>query len=159
MIPIPKNCPCSSQQLYQSCCQPLHNGKLTASSAQQLMCSRYSAFCLGKIDYLINTLLPEKRQADDEQILGETIKQTQWLGLKIIKHSQQRQTASVEFVAFYKDNPIGQLHERSRFIKHNGRWFYIDSEILNPIKLSRNELCFCGSGKKVKKCHDDATTK
>lgn len=120
MTDIPKSCPCSSNRSYKSCCQPLHDKKLTANSAEQLMCSRYSAFCLGKIDYLIATLLPEKRQDDDEQILHQTIKDTHWLGLKIIQHSQQEQTASVEFIAFYQDNPVSQLHERSRFIHQGG---------------------------------------
>ncbi len=148
-----KYCPCTSNRSYKSCCQPLHDGDLQASSAEQLMCSRYSAFCLGNINYLIATLHPDKRKVDDEQALDKTIKQTKWLGLRVIKHKQSGQTATVEFVAFFKNEPIGQLHERSNFIKEGARWFYVDGEFLAPIKLARNELCFCGSGKKFKKCH------
>ncbi len=66
------------------------------------MYSRYSAYCLGNIDYLITTLHPDKRKANDEQALTQTIGQTIWLGLKIIKHKQKGQTATVEFVAFYE---------------------------------------------------------
>ncbi len=117
------------------------------------MCSRYSAFCLGNVDYLITTLHTDKRKVDDEKMLNQTIEQTKWLGLRIIKHKQTGQAATVEFVAFFEDKPIGQLHERSRFIKDDGCWFYVDGEFLPPIKLMRNELCFCGSGKKFKKCH------
>jgi|GEM_PF-3215856 len=38
-------------------------------------------------------------------------------------------------------------------IKQNTHWFYVDGELLEDMKLSRNEPCFCGSGKKLKKCH------
>jgi len=148
-----KPCPCISGKSYSACCQPLHQGKIAASSAQQLMCSRYSAFCLGNIDYLIQTLHPDKRQADDKTTLAQTIKQTKWLGLKIVAHKNSGLNATVEFIAFYQENPIGQLHEKSNFLKENGQWFYVDGEFLEPIKLSRNELCFCGSGKKLKRCH------
>ena len=148
-----KQCPCLSGKPYSACCQPLHEDKITASSAEQLMCSRYSAFYLGMIDYLIDTLHPDKRQNDDQLTLAQTIKKTQWLGLKIIAHKASKQSATVEFIAFYQDEGIGQLHEKSQFIKEKGRWFYQDGEILAPMKLSRNELCFCGSGKKLKRCH------
>ena len=123
------------------------------------MCSRYSAYCVGNINYLIATLHPDKRKIDDKQALDKTIQQTKWLGLRIVKQTQAGQKATVEFIAFYEDESnsqsLGQLHERSNFIKENGRWFYVDGAFLAPIKLTRNELCFCNSGKKFKKCHGD----
>lgn len=153
MLDNAKPCPCISGKSYSACCQALHEGKITASSAEQLMCSRYSAFYLGKVDYLIQTLHPDKRQADDQTTLAQTIKQTKWLGLKIVAHKNSGLKATVEFIAFYQENPIGQLHEKSNFVKESSQWFYNDGEFLEPIKLSRNELCFCGSGKKLKRCH------
>lgn len=152
-LPSTSTCPCDSNKPYQSCCHTLHKGDLTANSAEQLMRSRYSAFVVGDIAYLIATLHPDKRQVDDEAILRQIIEQTHWLGLKIIRHKATGNDATVEFVAFYQDEPTGQLHERSHFIKENKQWFYVDGEMLSPIKLSRNDLCFCGSGKKIKKCH------
>lgn len=116
------------------------------------MRSRYSAFCLNKVNYLIDTLHPDKRQLDDKHTLKQSIEDTQWLGLKIIKQSSSSTT--VEFVAFYKEKTvIAQLHERSNFIKKDKQWFYVDGELLPAIKLARNEVCFCGSAKKFKKCH------
>lgn len=157
MISDGQLCPCTSNLPYQSCCQPFHHKDTQASSAEQLMRSRYSAFCLGNIEYLIATLHPDKRKTDDRQTLGQTIRQTQWLGLKIIDHKVFRQSATVEFVAFFQDQTveqkINQLHERSTFIKEDERWFYVSGAFLPPIKLARNYLCFCGSGQKVKKCH------
>lgn len=145
------SCPCISGKAYQICCEPLHLDILHASSAEQLMRSRYSAFVMGKISYLIDTHHPDKHQTDDEQTLIQTIEHTQWLGLKIINHEQSGENATVEFIAFYQHQPIGQLHECSNFIKQNRHWYYVDGEALPAIKLSRNELCFCGSGKKIKK--------
>ncbi|KKL28906.1 hypothetical protein LCGC14_2370490, partial [marine sediment metagenome] len=60
MINVSLPCPCCSNQTYQKCCQKLHNGDLTAASAEQLMRSRYSAFVVGDIGYLIKTLHPDK---------------------------------------------------------------------------------------------------
>lgn len=147
-------CPCKSNKAYKACCQPLHDGHVLANSAEQLMCSRYSAFVLKNTTYLIATLHPDKREVDDETVLKQTMAQTQWLGLKIIAHTPTGKVASVEFSAFFQGkSEIEQLHEKSHFINENDHWFYVDGEILPTIKLSRNDLCFCGSGKKVKKCH------
>jgi len=147
-------CPCKSNKAYQACCQPLHDGHVMVNSAQQLMCSRYSAFVLKNTPYLIATLHPSQHEVDDETVLKQTMAQTHWLGLKIIQHRQKGKIATVEFAAFYQgESSTEQLHEKSNFILDNNRWFYLDGEILPAIKLSRNELCFCGSGKKVKKCH------
>jgi SEC-C motif-containing protein len=117
------------------------------------MRSRYSAFCIGDINYLLTTLHPDYRAHDDMSALQLTIQQTNWLGLKIIQHKPGLEIATVEFVAFYTGQPIEQLHELSRFKKEAGQWLYTDGDLLPAVKLSRNESCFCNSTKKYKKCH------
>jgi SEC-C motif-containing protein len=126
---------------------------LTASSAEQLMRSRYSAFCVGDIVYLLMTLHPDYRTDDNKAVLQLTIEQTTWLGLKVIQHKPGVEKGTVEFVAFYTAKPFEQLHELSRFKKEAGQWLYTDGDILPAVKLSRNEYCFCNSEKKYKKCH------
>jgi SEC-C motif-containing protein len=138
---------------YKSCCQPLHKGSETASSAEQLMRSRYSAFCLGDIDYLQATLHPSYKVTDSKTKLEHTVQQTNWLGLKVIAHKPGLEEATVEFAAFYRDQTFDQLHELSRFKKVAGQWLYTDGEILPAVKLRRNDSCFCNSAKKYKKCH------
>lgn len=147
------NCPCASGLSYAECCQPLHQAEKTAQTAEALMRSRYSAFCLGEVDYLLDTLHPSKRHPGEREALRESIETTQWLGLKVMDHKQAGDRAEVEFVAFYEDAPFSQLHERSRFTREAGRWYYHDGLLLPAIKLGRNEPCFCGSGKKLKHCH------
>ena len=46
------SCPCG-KGLYKDCCEPLHSGKTRAVHAEQLMRSRYSAFALQQIGYIV----------------------------------------------------------------------------------------------------------
>lgn len=66
----------------------------------------------------------------------------------------------VEFKAYYTDKKSGIdsiHHEKSTFLKSKGQWFYLNGKINPPEtnlmkKVSRNDPCPCGSGKKYKKC-------
>jgi SEC-C motif-containing protein len=128
------------------------------------MRSRFSAFCIGHVDYLISTHHPSQRRDDDRAQLAASLNHCQWLELSII-HCQQgstdQQHGEVEFIASYRqDGQLAQLHERSRFVKEQGRWFYLHGDILEtaqstskPSKPGRNQPCHCGSGKKFKHCH------
>jgi SEC-C motif-containing protein len=55
-----------------------------------------------------------------------------WLGLKIV-HARVTggDAAEVEFIARYRvgGSTAARLHERSRFIRECGRWFYVDGEM------------------------------
>ncbi len=65
-------------------------------------------------------------------------------------------TAAVSASAQTTDSPetLMQLHERSRFVKENGQWFYTEGDILPDYQPKRTDLCWCGSGKKFKQCHE-----
>jgi len=115
------------------------------------MRSRYSAYVLKESDYLRDTWHPSTRPA----VLDISSDDTRWQRLEII--ATQGGAAGdaqgmVEFTAHYRG---GQLHERSRFVHDEGRWFYLSGEILPPLqeaKPGRNTPCPCGSGKKYKRC-------
>lgn len=146
-------CHCGHDRTYQSCCQPMHLCLTPANSPEQLMRSRYSAFCCGDIEYLINTTHPSNRAVDDAREIQKSIESTQWHRLQVIDSSSQGDKGSVEFTAFFTANEKpGQLHEKSAFIRENNLWYYFDGEQCPPVKLQRNEPCWCGSGKKLKKC-------
>ena len=156
MIDNSSTCPCLSGLSYQTCCQPFHQKTAKPELAEQLMRSRYCAFYLRDSQYLLDTLYPAKRQPNEKALLDKSINDTEWLGLKIVDTDAGKSKDSegkVEFVAFYQGDGIEQLHERSNFKKENDRWFYVDGIHLPPIKIGRNDGCFCGSGKKFKKCH------
>ena len=151
-----KNCPCGSKKKIQYCCQKYIVGKAKPQTAEQLMRSRYTAFCLGEIDYLVETLHPDKRQANDRKELAKTIKQTTWLNLIIVNTAQGKKsdrTGTVEFVAAFQISEPKQLHECSRFQKIENKWFYVDGDILPDYIPNNNDLCWCGSKKKYHKCH------
>ncbi|WP_252507484.1 YchJ family metal-binding protein, partial [Escherichia coli] len=77
---------------------------------------------------------------------------TEWLGLTVFEHCWQDadNIGFVSFVArFTEGGKTGAIIERSRFLKENGQWYYIDGT--RP-QFGRNDPCPCGSGKKFKKC-------
>lgn len=91
------------------------------------MRSRYSAFVLDLTDYLRDTWHPGTRPGTIER----NPPGLKWLGLSIKAHRQQDEThATVEFVARSRFHGKGdRLHETSRFVREDGRWFYVDGDI------------------------------
>ena len=154
------NCYCGSQVSFNQCCEPLLNGTKKAITAEQLMRSRYSAFCCANIDYLIDSHHVSKHQPNDRETLSSTIDQCQWLALRV--NSTQKglstdSTGEVEFTATYLLNgKPTQLREKSQFVKEEDRWFYLEGDVFadtDSNKIGRNDPCWCNSGKKFKKCH------
>lgn len=149
-------CYCGTLQPFEKCCAPLLSGKQRAKTPEQLMRSRYSAFCTENMEYLLDTCHPSQRKPDDRDTLAGTMAHTQWLGLKILKIEDEpvnKEIGYVEFIAFYNAGDMGQLHENSKFVRENDQWFYFNGVLLDPVTFGRNEPCWCNSGKKYKKCH------
>jgi SEC-C motif-containing protein len=90
------------------------------------MRSRYSAYVLALHDYLLATWHPSTRPAE----LGADEPGLKWLGLEVRRHVQQDDThATVEFVARSKlGGRAHRLHETSRFVREEGRWYYVDGD-------------------------------
>ena len=86
------------------------------------MRSRYSAYVLRNAAHLRATWHASTRP------VSITFDSNQrWLGLKI----KQAEGTNVEFVARYKIGGRGhRLHEKSRFEQSNGRWYYVDGELI-----------------------------
>ncbi len=157
-----KICPCGSGIALSECCGPLLVGDKHAASAEQLMRSRYSAYVLNNDKYLASTWHPSMRSPD---ISDDDQQKPDWLGLEIVNTVAGKPDdteGTVEFIARFKiDNQAGRLHEKSQFIKEEGRWYYLDGEsqeapppktVTKKEKIGRNEPCPCGSGKKYKRC-------
>lgn len=161
-------CPCGDSQdgqtrAYSDCCEPFISGLAKPQHCEQLMRSRYSAYSLAKVDYLVATWHPSKRSALSRQDLIQSAESTEWKRLQIVKSSQQGEKGVVEFNAWFNDKDVhgaGQkseihcLHETSRFEKVDDQWFYVDGDVESSgeSKVGRNDPCPCGSGKKYKKC-------
>ncbi len=150
----PPLCPCGSGQSLANCCQPYLKGVAIAPTPEALMRSRYSAFATQAIDYLIKTHHPSQRSLHDRASLQQSCQTTTWKRLVVLDSGiTDEHLGFVEFMAVYQAAEMGQLHERSAFVKESGQWFYLDGEILPPIEPKRGEPCWCGSGKKYKRCH------
>lgn len=121
-------CPCGSRLHYAGCCGRLHDG-FVADSAEALMRSRYSAYALGRVDYLLATWHPRTRPPRDALIPNPA---TRWLGLTIRRHEVTGpDCAIVEFIARSKTGGASamRLHETSRFEREGGIWRYVDGDV------------------------------
>ena len=122
-------CPCGRPLAYAACCGRWHAGPqaLQAPSADDLMRSRYSAFVAGLPDYLDATWHPSTRPAAIEPLPAGL----RWLGLEVRRHEvRDADHAVVEFVARSKlGGRAERLHETSRFVREDGRWFYVDGDL------------------------------
>lgn len=118
-------CPCGSGVAYDRCCGPFHRGEEVAPTAEALMRSRYAAFALGLPDHLLATWHPRTRPATVELDPA-----TEWVRLEVQDTDgggPDDTEGEVEFTAHVRERGRrGQLHERSRFVRRAGRWFYLD---------------------------------
>ncbi len=125
------DCPCGRLDAkgrvrhFEACCGPLHDGE-PAPDAGRLMRSRYSAFVLGNVPYLMATWHTSSRPVSLEPDAG-----AKWLGLAIKAHRVTGDdSAEVEFVARFRvGGRAVRQHELSRFVREAGRWFYLDGEV------------------------------
>ena len=124
-------CPCGGRS-YGLCCGPLHMGERRASTAEQLMRSRYSAFARREVDYLISTHCePDVPAQQRRRALEQSCRQTRWLGLTIISVSGGGPSdleGTVQFEARYRG---GVQKETSLFARKGdcltGPWLYVRS--------------------------------
>ena len=125
MAERPAHCPCLSGETYAQCCGRFHNGTAHAPTAQLLMRSRYSAYALGDVDYVALTWHPSTRPADLSLDADR-----RWYRLDILAVTAGGPfdtSGTVLFEAFFRDpGHSGSQLEKSRFVRENGRWFYVD---------------------------------
>lgn len=126
-------CPCSPDRDYAACCAPLHDGAVAPDTAA-LMRSRYSAYARGLHAYVLGTWHASTRPAVIE---GDAA--LRWLGLDVREHVEDGDAAEVEFVARWRrgGERAQRLHERSRFVREGGRWWYVDGRFIEPARRGR----------------------
>jgi SEC-C motif-containing protein len=128
------DCPCGRRDAagrvlpYAQCCGRYVEdlAGTPAPDAEALMRSRYSAFVLERADYLLATWHASKRPSQVSFDAG-----AKWLGLEVRDFKvMDADHAEVEFVARQRDKGgrAVRLHERSRFVREDGRWYYVDGD-------------------------------
>ena len=125
MSPARDPCPCGSTRPHPECCGLWHAGA-PAPDAQSLMRSRYTAYVLCNERYLLATWHPSTRPGSIP-----FNKNQKWLGLSVIDaRTTGDDSAEVEFIARSRVSNAAAVrqHERSRFVRESGKWFYVDGD-------------------------------
>lgn len=163
------DCPCCSGVAFATCCEPFLAGTSVPQTAEQAMRARYTAHTRVDTKYLMATLHGEVQEDGAEEAARKWAKESKWLGLEILKTSDggpEDAEGVVEFIARFRDKrgDLHTHHERSLFVKEDGRWLFregygpeqVSAKRTSP-KIGRNDPCSCGSGKKFKKCCEGAS--
>ncbi|MCA9638571.1 MAG: SEC-C domain-containing protein [Myxococcales bacterium] len=160
-------CPCTSGEDYSACCEPIVKQQQKAKTAEALMRSRYTAYVRGAYTYLVATHDPATCEVD-AAALAASGRRITWSGLQVLATEAggvDDEAGVVTFCArFHDGRRAGELRERSRFRRIDGRWFYFDGSLPQAAtatstaragaaeKVGRNAPCPCGSGRKYKRC-------
>jgi SEC-C motif domain protein len=129
-------CPCGSKRPFNACCQPWLAGK-PAPTPEALMRSRFTAYALGDVGYIMRTTHPRSPQTQPDakawrQDLKAFCRQTDFLGLQIrrVEESAQEKVGWVTFRAILMQaGRDASFTEKSQFEQVNGRWYYLSGEI------------------------------
>jgi SEC-C motif-containing protein len=133
-VDLTTTCPCGRNDArgrtlpYAACCGRWLDAATPAPDAESLMRSRYTAFVLERSDYLLASWHSSTRPQRVDFEPG-----VKWLGLEVRWQEQADAAhAQVEFVARQRGRTGSaiRLHERSRFVNEQGRWFYVDGDML-----------------------------
>lgn len=120
-------CVCGSRQSYGECCGPILAGT-PASTAEALMRSRFTGYAITDLDHVFRTWHPRTRPAQVPPTPG-----INWKVLEILDTEAggtEDEDGVVEFVAhFTLAGKKSSMHERSRFERRAGRWFYVDGDV------------------------------
>lgn len=121
-------CYCNSEKNFEECCKPLIKGEQKAKTAEQLMRSRYSAYVVADINYLLNTHHATTRPTKERKAILKWAKSVKWVKLEVLhthKGLAGDKEGFVEFNAYYFDmGKMECIHENSYFVYENKQWYY-----------------------------------
>jgi SEC-C motif-containing protein len=134
-ISVNAPCSCKSGKKYKKCCKTFHEGNLP-KTAHELMRSRYCAFAINNTDYIINTTHPLNSDfTDDKASWAKDISafslNTQFNDLEILDFIDGEVESFVIFKAsLIQNGNDSSFCEKSRFLKEDGKWLYVNGEFL-----------------------------
>lgn len=93
------------------------------------MRSRYTAFTMANVDYLMQSHFSETRPLKESKSIEKWAKSVQWIGLVILNSQAggvNDDIGYVEFRAVYmEEGQLQQIHEKSLFKRENRKWVYV----------------------------------
>ena len=134
-FPPNSSCPCGSTKKYKKCCKVYHDGK-KPFKALDLMKSRYTAYAICNSEYIVQTT--HKNNSDYTKDIStwklsieDFSKYSEFRSLKILDFIDGDSEAYVTFQAsIFQDNKDISFIEKSRFLKDNSKWYYVDGIFL-----------------------------
>lgn len=128
------DCYCGTNKKFDDCCQPFIEGNAKPLTAEELMRSRYTAYVIVAVEYILRSTHPSTRRFYKAEDIENWAKSSFWEKLEIISTSQglpKDKKGIVEFKAFYMDAEGNRQihHEKSNFRKELGKWFFVDGEV------------------------------
>ena len=129
-------CPCGSTKKYKKCCKTFHDNISIPKTALELMKSRYCAYAVSNANYIIST--SHEKNIDFSTDLNSWQKDilsfctnTKFERLEIIDFIEYEIESFVTFKAYlFQNNQDVSFVEKSRFLKENDKWFYVDGKFL-----------------------------
>jgi len=143
-------CYCKSGKAFLECCEPYLRVLDVPQTPEALMRSRYSAYCMGDVNYLQATTYDTMWTDEELKFIQDWADHSFWQHLDVLNVLEN----TVEFKAYYIFEKKQHMHhEKSTFLKVNDMWKYVDGEIYeDKVDFLRNNKCICGSGEKYKRC-------
>ncbi len=138
-------CPCGSGDDYRACCQRFHDGAEPEDPAT-LVRSRFSAFALGRGDYLYRTLHPEhalraRSREDVTRELSRARHELRYRALTIHDVEIRGDRARVLFTArVFQKGRERSFVELSRFERTSEGWRYLDGDLRAAADVADDEL-------------------
>ncbi|MGB0896776.1 MAG: YchJ family protein [Flavobacteriaceae bacterium] len=122
-------CFCGTQHSYETCCYTIHKDITKAITAEQLMRSRYSAYVVADIDYLMKSHHGSTRPINERDEILNWTKAVEWLRLEVLNSSNGQDNdheGAVEFKAYFiEQGVVSVIHENSKFIREDQNWSYL----------------------------------
>jgi SEC-C motif domain protein len=121
-------CPCHSGAKYKKCCRPYHDGT-PAPTPEALMRSRYSAYALGKSDYIMHTTHSESPHRERSEAvwrasLDAFARHTRFEGLAVLAVGANTVTFNATLTQHGRDV---SFTEHSVFRQEAGQWRYVSA--------------------------------
>ncbi len=124
-----RKCPCRSGRRYVKCCERFHAGA-PAPTPEKLMRSRYAAYAMGLVDYIVATTDPEGDHWQDDRATWTAgveafSRGTKFRALEVLGSGADGDSGWVEFHAgLEQGGRDASFRERSTFRRLDGRWLY-----------------------------------
>ncbi len=127
-------CSCDSGKPMSECCGPFLSREKVAETPEQLMRSRYSAFCAKDLDYIQKTTDPQALKDFDRAATEAWMNGATFTKLEVLSSSMEGNKGRVEFRAtFQMEGKEPEVHhEVSKFRKQGGVWYFRDGKVYGP---------------------------